>query len=185
MDFLNILSGFEPHSYITRKLVEDSSCLQDCWDIIYEHYGVQVTPESLLDFESLNKQPSENYRQFYDRMLQHIRLHLAPNGAKVEGITNSSTDVITISLMNLVALQWLRKCHAGLIEIVRKEYSIELKSGTQLAALVPKIAPNINSLINRYMDGNVSFVQTESNEASINQLRFQKKTFIHETILEE
>ena len=176
-DFLHTLAGVLPHSYLTRKIVEDSTCLQDCWDIIYEHYNAQVTPETLLDFEKMNKQLSENYRQFYDRLLQHIRLHLANNGAKVENMTNTGTDTVTISLMNLVALQWLRKCHPDLIDFVRKEYSIELKNGTQLAALVPKIAPSIDSFISRCGDGSINLVQTDSTGAHINQLRFQKKTF--------
>ena len=137
---------------------------------------MQVTPETLLDFELIKKQPEENYRQFFDRMLQHIRLHLASDGAKAENISNTTTDVVTISVMNLVALQWLRKCHPNLTEIVRKEYSIELKSGTQLAALVPKIAPNIDSLVSRYMEGNVNLIQIDPNEISINQLRFHDKT---------
>ena len=177
-DFLHTLAGFLPHSYLTRKIVEDSTCLQDCWDIVYEHYNAQVTPETLLDFEKMNKQPSENYRQFYDRLLQHVKLHLAQNGAKVENMTNTSTDTVTISLMNLVALQWLRKCHPDLIDIVRKEYSIELKNGTQLAALVPKIARSIESLLNRYGDGSISLIQTDPTDAHVNQLRFQKKSFI-------
>ena len=124
-DFLNNLAGFLPHSYLTQKLLEETTCLQDCWNIIYEHYNVQVTPETLLDFESLSKNSLENYRQFYERLVQHVRLHLAPRGAKVENVTNSSADTLSISLLNMVALQWMRKCHPQLISIVRKEYSIE------------------------------------------------------------
>ena len=135
-DFLNTLSGFLPHSYITRKIVEDSTCMEDCWSIIYEHYNVKVTPETLLDFEKINKQLSENYKQFYDKLLQHVQLNLAPEGAKVENVTNTRTDPLTITLMNLVTLQWLRKCHPDLIEIVRKEYSIELRGEVE-----PKLQP--------------------------------------------
>ena len=133
-DFLSTLAGFLPHSYLTQKLLEDTTCLQDCWDLIYEHYNVQISSETFLDFEKLDKDHAENYRQYYERLLQHVRLHLAPAGAKVENLRNSSADSLTISLMNLVAMQWLRKCHPALLEIVRKEYSTELRKGDQLAA---------------------------------------------------
>ena len=149
-DFLNNLAGFLPHSYLTQKILEETTCLQDCWNVIYEHYNVQVTPETLLDFESLSKEESENYRQFYERLVQHVRLHLAPVGAKVESVTNTVTDSMSISLLNMIALQWLRKCHPQLITAVRKEYAIQLRKGEQLAALVPQIAPNVESMINKY-----------------------------------
>ena len=63
---------------------------------------------------------------------------------------------MSISLMNLVALQWLRKSHPQLIEIVRTEYSTELRRGDQLAALVPRIAPNVESLLTSHIAGDVS-----------------------------
>ena len=163
-DFLSNLSGFLPHSYLTQKILEDTTCLQDCWDIIYEHYNVLITPETLLDFEALKKEPAENHRQFYERLLQHVRLHLAPNGAKAENLINVRADTMSISLMNLVALQWLRKSHPQLIEIVRTEYSTELRSGDQLAALVPRIAPNVESLLARHIAGDVSMVKQDLEE---------------------
>ena len=114
-----------------------------------------------MDFEKLNKEHAENYRQYYERLLQHVRLHLAKEGAKVENLRNSTQDTLTISLMNLVAMQWLRKCHPELLEIVRKAYSTELRRGDQLAALVPIIAPNIDSLLRRHNTDNVSRIQAE------------------------
>ena len=158
-DFLSTLAGFLPHSYLTQKLLEDTTSLQDCWNVIYEHYNVQISSETLLDFEKLNKEHDENYRQYFERMLQHVRLHLAPRGAKVENLENTTADSLTISLMNLVAMQWIRKCHPSLIDIVKKEYSTELRRGDQLAALVPVIAPNIDSLISRYNNDNVCLVK--------------------------
>ena len=171
-DFLSNLSGFLPHSYLTQKILEDTTCLQDCWDIIYEHYNVQITPETLLDFESLKKEPAENYRQFYERLLQHVRLHLAPDGAKAENLTNARADTMSISLMNLVALQWLRKCHPQLVNIVRTEYCTELRRGDQLAALVSKIAPNIESLLSRHAVGNVNMVKQDVEDDYIHEVKY-------------
>ena len=132
-DFLYTLAGFLPHSYLTDKIVKDTKSLQECWDIIYEHYNVKITQETFLDFESLKKEPAENYRQFYEKLLQHSRLHLAPSGAKSEHLVNTTNDLMTISLMNHVALQWLRKIDPQLIHIIRTEYSVELRRGDQLS----------------------------------------------------
>ena len=62
-----------------------------------------------------------------------------------------------------VALQWLRKVDPALIAIVRTEYSTELRSNTQLADLVPRIAPNIDSLLKRYDVG------SSTNKISVNE----------------
>ena len=163
-DFLYTLAGFLPHSYLTDKIVKDTKSLQQCWNIIYEHYNVQVTQETFLDFESLKKEPSENYRQFYEKLLQHSRLHLAGVGAKSEHITNTSEDTMTISLMNHVALQWLRKIDPKLVNIIRTEYSTELRRGDQLSALVPRIAPNIDSLLARHTGDSVNRVEYDSHD---------------------
>ena len=60
VDFLGNLAGFLPHSYLTSKLLENTKSLEDCWNIIDEHYNVQVTSETLLDFEKMKKEPGEN-----------------------------------------------------------------------------------------------------------------------------
>ena len=165
VDFLNNLAGFLPHSYLTSKLQENTTSLKECWRIIDEHYNVQITSETLLDFESIKKEPAENYRQFFERLLQHAKLHLAPDGATVDNIKNTVDDKMSISIMNFVALQWLRKSNSQLIQIIKTEYATELRSGQQLAALVPRIAPNIDSLLARYSSANVSKVSTDTTEA--------------------
>ena len=153
VDLLNTLAGYLPHSYLTDKILKSTKGWKDVWNVIHDHYGVQVTSESLLDFESLQKQTGETHRQFFERLLQHARQHLAPADVKVEQIRNASADKMTISMMNMVALQWLRKTNVALIDIVRTEYSTELRSNTQLAELVPRIALNVDSLLCRYNKG--------------------------------
>ena len=149
VDLLNTLAGYLPHSYLTDKILKSKNW-DDVYKIIFDHYNVQVTSETLLDFENIHKRSEETHRQFFERLLQHAKQHLAPKDVKVEDITNTTEDKMTISLMNMVALQWLRKEHPALISIVRTEYSTELRSNIQLAELVPRIAPNIDSLLRRY-----------------------------------
>ena len=158
IDFLSNLAGFLPHSYLTSKLKDNTKSLNDCWNIIEEHYNVKVSSETLLDFEAIKKDPAENYRQLYERLLQHCKLHLAPATATVGTFKNTCEDKMSISIMNLVALQWLRKINLQLIQIVKTEYATELRSGTQLADLVPRIAPNIDALLSRYNSSAVAKV---------------------------
>ena len=54
-DLLNTLAGYLPHSYLTDKILKSTKGWKDVWNVIHDHYGVQVTSESLLDFESLQK----------------------------------------------------------------------------------------------------------------------------------
>ena len=163
-DLLNVLSGFLPHSYLTARISKDTKCWKDVWDLIYQHYDCKVSGDTLLDFESLKKDSDENYLQYFERLLQHARLHLAPAGADVGSLKITEDDPMTISLMNMVALQWLRKIDTGFINIVRTEFSTELKSGTQLAKLVPDIAPNVDNLLSRYANSTVSKVTADISE---------------------
>ena len=146
IDLLSTLAGFLPNSYLTDKLVSNTKGWNDVWQTIYEHYGVTITGETLLDFETLYRENGETHRQFFERLLQHTRQHLVPANVKVEQIdTGTTAEAMSISLMNMVAVQWLRKTDPALIKIVRTEYSTDLRANVQLAALVPRIAPNIDS----------------------------------------
>ena len=163
-DFLELLAGYLPYSYLTPKIVQDSTSLSQVWRIVYEHYNVLPNPETFLDFESLKKEPAENYRQFFERLLQHSRLHLADAGSKVENIKPAEDEKMSITLMNHIALHWLRKIDPQLISIIRTEYSTELRSGTHLAALVPRIAPNITSLLSRHSSAKVNAIKHDEEE---------------------
>ena len=175
-DLLNTLASYLPHSYLTDKLLRNTKCWSDVWNIIHDHYNVQVSSESLLDFESMNQREGETHRQFYERLLQHVKEHLAPADVKVENITNTTADTMSISLMNFVALQWLRKLNPALIDIIKTEYSTELRANTQLADLVPRIAPNISSLLRRYDHGD-RVNHTQLQEASAMDALSINKTF--------
>ena len=176
MDLLNTLAGFLPHSYLTDKLVSNTNNWNDVWQIIYEHYGVTITGETLLDFEDLHKENGETHRQFFERLLQHTRQHLAPANIKVEHIsTGAQAEKMSVSLMNMVAVQWLRKTDPALIKIVRTEYSTELRDNIQLAALVPRIAPNIDQLLTRYNAGaNCQKIDAEVDDMTMDELVINK-----------
>ena len=64
IDLLNTLAGYLPHAYLTDKLLKNTTCWSDVWVIIHDHYNVQVTSESLLDFEHITQREGETHRQF-------------------------------------------------------------------------------------------------------------------------
>ena len=121
VDLLNILSGFLPHSYLTVNIVRNTKNWKHVWNVIHDHYRVQVTRESLLDFESMHKRTGETRRQFHERLLQHMKQHLAHAGGKVEQLIITSADKMSVSMMNMFALQGLRKIDPSLIKFVRTE----------------------------------------------------------------
>ena len=123
-DFLNTLAGYLPFPYLTEKIVDGSTNLQQVWDTIYDHYGVSVTSETLLDYATLKLNSGESYRQFFDRLLAHARLHLPKANITVDGIhTGDTGETMTVALMNFIALDWLYKIYPQLISIVKTDYS--------------------------------------------------------------
>ena len=73
---------------------------------------------------------------------------------KVEEVdTGNQAETMSVSIMNMIALEWLRKTDPALIKIIKTEYSTDLRKNVQLASLVPRIAPNIDSLLARYNNG--------------------------------
>ena len=51
-DLLNTFAGYLPNSYLTNKILESTSW-SEIWQIVRDHYNVQVTSETMLDFEKL------------------------------------------------------------------------------------------------------------------------------------
>ena len=68
-DLLNTFAGHLPHSYLTEKILQSSSWTH-VWQIVREHYNVQINSETMLDFEGLYKFPEETYRQFFERLTE-------------------------------------------------------------------------------------------------------------------
>ena len=163
-DFLHTLVGYLPFPYLTEKVVNGSSNLEQVWDLLYEHYGLKVTGETMLDFMSLSQLPGESPRQYFDRLMSHARLHLTPPNLTVDGIESGAAgETMTISLMNFIAMHWLHKLSPSLINIVRVEYNKDLREGVQLAQLVPRLANSIEALLSKNnVVGAVDSVSVES-----------------------
>ena len=150
------------------------------WEVLYEHYGLQVTGETLLDFVSLQREPNESHRQFFDRCLAHARMHLPKERTTVDGIvTGDQGETMSVSLMNFITMEWLRKTDPRLIDIVKLEYGKDLREGVQLAALVPRLAQSIDTLIIRHNSvAAVENIQAQDEVATVRKVKVkQQKSF--------
>ena len=153
-DFLYMLASFLPHGYITDKIVKKSTSFETAFLIIEENYGLVPSQETFCDFITLSRMPNEPYRQLYDRMVSFVSKHLMPRTTaltEVDGVEiPTAGDQLSVSLLNLVALQWVNKIHPELLQIVRTEYAKELRENVALAALVPRIALSIDAMLSKY-----------------------------------
>ena len=180
-DFLYTLATFLPHGYLTDKLVTTSTSFETAFEILEEHYGLKATQESFLELESFQKQSGESYRQFFERLMAHVRKHLITTpGVAVDGATVAAGgDRLTVSHMNQVTLMWLRKIHPEMINIVRTEYSLELRNNTAVSSLVPRIAVNVDSLLAKYDKvGQVNLVQYDDDDDTKQASATIRKTFV-------
>ena len=57
---------------------------------------------------------------------------------------------MSVSLMNFVAMDWLHRINPNLIDIVKTDYSRELRENIQLSSLVPRISLNIDAMLSRH-----------------------------------
>ena len=161
--FLNIISGFLPYSYVKERFEQSTNCLEDVWNILDEIYDAQISSSSLLDFAGIKKTSTESHRQFFERLSNYIRQHLARPNIQVDGMSSGQKgDVMTISIMNLIVVSWLDKTDPKLIEIVKHEYATELRGGSQLIQLMPRIASSMDSLLARNDPSLISRMRSEA-----------------------
>ena len=132
---LTQLGGHLPFPYLTQKFTKETHNWSEVWHILYTHYGVQPNQQSFLNYAKLQKKDDETPLTFYERLVHHSRSHLAPG------------EKMNTSLLNHIALDWLR--NLDLVESVETEFGNELKQGSQLSTLVPRIAHQVETLRRR------------------------------------
>ena len=170
---LDTLATFLPGPYLTHQITKTTTCMQDVWDIIWDHYGVKPSSSSFLDYDSIKLEKDERYIDLYDRLVYHTINHLCgagTNGGPQAGGTLDTPDQFTLSHRNHVALDWLRKIDPNLIKLVKLEYSKDLKAGVPIASLVKSIADNIDSLLHRSSQSYSTTSQISSDCAPFNDV---------------
>ena len=150
--FLETISGYLPHAYITENLVSGTMGILDVWSTIEDLYGAEISANSFLEINNFRRETEETYKQFFERLVDHCRQHLVKDDVKIEGRATVG-DKLTVLGLNLVAITWMNKIHPKLINIVKVEYAVRLKGKEQIASLVPEIARCIDELLARHDQG--------------------------------
>ena len=58
--FLSCLAGYLPFDYVAEKLADETTCMQDVWEIVYEIYDAEVNTVNFLDYASMKREPQES-----------------------------------------------------------------------------------------------------------------------------
>ena len=170
---LDAIAGYIPGPYVAEEITQQSRSIKDVFDFIWDHYDVNPTPSTFLDFNNISLEKEERYIDLYKRMLFHATQHVVPAGTKLEtpGVTVAATEPVTHSHKNLIALWWMNKINPKLSEIVGVELAKEFKSGRQLSDLVPQISKNIDPWLRRYADKS-----RQKEEPEIRQVKYNRSS---------
>ena len=171
-DFLANLGSYLPFNYAAKKLLKVPTSLQTVWETIYDIYDADITADSFLDFTFIKKNEAETYRSYWERLVDHVRDHLAVSPAlpaeaiKVEEAVapRGAGEGLTVTLLDLVTVWWLNNINPRLLAIVRREYHNELKKGTRISQLVRRVAKQIDALLDR--DDHTDKVQSVSSRSA-------------------
>ena len=148
--FLSSIGTYLPFDYITKKLNAESTDLESVWSIIYEVYDADIVTTNYLDYAFMSRLNGETYRNYYNRLVGFTRQHLPRTQISVEGVTSPAQgEELTVALLDSIAIHWLLSIDRRLINIVKTEFSTELKT-KRLSEMIKPIATNIDDLLARY-----------------------------------
>ena len=103
--------------------------MKDVWDIIYEIYDAEVDTSHYLDYATMQREPQESYRNIFNRLVGFVRQHLPRSEYTAEGVSSGTEgQSMSISLLDSIAIHWLLSIDKKLINIVKTEFSSELKN---------------------------------------------------------
>ena len=169
--FLTCIAGYLPFDYVSTKLITQTTCLKDVWQIIYEIYDAEVSTTHYLDYAAMEKKPEETYRNFFNRLVGFVQQHLPENSVSAEGVSSPITgERMSIGLLDSIAVHWLITIDKRLINIVKTEFATQLKTH-RLCQLIKQIAHIIDDLLTRYnsSDSVASIAQVSTTPTNPNQ----------------
>jgi len=148
--FLDCIASYLPFDYVAEKLRSESKDIQSVWSIIYEIYDAELTTSNYLDYASMSKGPEETYRNYFNRLVGFVRQHLPSKAVEAEGVKcPREGEVMTIGLLDAIAVHWLNSIDKRLINIIKTEFSTELTT-KRLCETVKPIAKVIDELLTRH-----------------------------------
>ena len=148
--FISTIGTYLPFDYVTEKLLQETTDLQSVWSMIYEIYDVELVTTNYLNYALMSRESGETYRNYYNRLVGFTRQHLPSTRVTAEGIVSPDDgEKLTVALLDSIAIHWLLSIDRRLINIVRTEFSTELKT-KRLSEMIKPIATNIDDLLARY-----------------------------------
>ena len=164
--FLDCVASYLPFDYVAEKLRCESTNIQTVWEIVYELYDAEISTTNYLDFAAMSRSPDETYRSYYNRLVGFVRQHLPKEEFEAEGVRSPAQgENMTIALLDNIAVHWLNSIDRRLVNIIKTEFSTDLKS-KRLCQLVKPIAKCIDELLARHGQKDLVAVVSKDNSSS-------------------
>ena len=127
-------------------IVKKSTCLEDVWQVIREHYGFHSTGGHFLDISAIKHQTNERGEDLYQRLFMFMEDNLIKaNSLLHHGSVLAEDEDLTPTIENIITWYWLHLLHPGLPALVKQRYGAELRNRT-LASLKSEISQALASL---------------------------------------
>ena len=124
-----------------------------------------LTQFSFCGWHDILPTNGEDPLDFYLRLKDFLVAHLAGAGMAVGDRVNRQADTLTISLRNLLTLEWLHRIDPALPGKVQQHYKVQLMDETTaLAQLVPSIAIKIKEWSAKNDTKSISVVNNPEND---------------------
>ena len=131
-----------------NSIVKSSTCLNDIWAKIREHYGIQLTGTHFLGLTELKQEPDESVEDLFQKITAFMEDNLLQAGSKITHHNKAvaKDEVMTPTLENVIVALWLQTIHPGLPNLIRQKYSTTLRSQT-IASIKSEISAAIPGLL--------------------------------------
>ena len=148
-EFLNLINSYLPNSFLRERIFRQSRNLKSVYDIIAKSYGIKVTGASWLQLLKIKRRSQESHLQLFERLMDFAEKHLVKDVNKeVDGVqVPAGGDKMSVSIMNMITLQWLKIIHVDAADVIEQHYAAELAKGTQICELVEQISQSVDGLI--------------------------------------
>ena len=148
--FFKHVASFLPFPYFNKHIEQTTTSIHTVWVLFREVYNMEKDASSQLDLVDIDQNKSEPYLTFWHRLVYLMENNLAPANLTVNHVNSGAVgDKLTISMMDTAACFWLRIIDKRLGDLVRSEYSVQIKNGARLSELVPRIAKALPRMLKR------------------------------------
>ena len=147
--FLRHVTSFLPNPYF-KHIKQRTTSLSTVWDLFREVFNIEKDASSTLDLVDIDMNKSKPYLTFWHRLVYLMENNLAPANLTVNHVNSGALgDKLTISMMDHATCFWLGIIDRRLGDLVRSDYSVQIKTGARLSELVPKIAKALPGMFKR------------------------------------